>query len=115
MTLQPTPLKFVADKPLSRPEEDLLGHSNFAKTIAKGILEMTPPEGLVISINGDWGSGKTSVLNLIEYYVQEFPAEANPIVIRFNPWWFPGYESLCHNFFSLLESNLYKLNRSLSS
>jgi hypothetical protein len=94
------------DKPLNDPEGDQLDHSPFAKTLAERILKMTPPEGLVISMYGPWGSGKSTVLNFITHYLNLFPQNERPIVVRFYPRWFTGKEDLTRRFFNQLSAIL---------
>ena len=60
------------------------------KHLAKALREMVPPDGLVVSVNGPWGSGKTTVLGFIEWYLKESEEPDKPQVVRFNPWWFSG-------------------------
>lgn len=88
------------DRPLSDPNDDRLGYAPFAKHLAKALREMMPVEGFVVSINGPWGSGKTTVLNFIEYYLKDVEEAKRPEVIYFNPWWFSGREDLTRRFFS---------------
>ncbi len=94
---------WFSDKPLSDPKEDRLGYSSFAQRIAENILKMAPPEGLVIAIHGPWGSGKSSVLEFVCHYLQEKPPDEQPLIVRFNPWWFSGQEDfLVWHFFDQL-------------
>jgi predicted KAP-like P-loop ATPase len=96
-----------ADRPLADPSEDSLGYAPFAKNIAESICKMVPAEGFVIAIYGSWGSGKTTLLNFVEAYLKQKPAEEEqPVIIRFNPWWFSGQEDLTRRFFALLETYL---------
>ena len=92
-----------ADKPVSQPPEDRLGYDALARHIAASILAMTAPEGFVIAVHGRWGSGKTSLLNLIEYHLQGFDGsdiKNAPAIVRFNPWWFSSREDLAQLLFS---------------
>jgi len=79
--------------------DDLLYYGPFAKNLANSIQKMFNPNGFVISINGDWGSGKTTILNFTKYYLEKLPKESQPIVIEFNPWWFSGRDDLIRQFF----------------
>jgi len=47
-------LALSADAPLNNPEEDRLEYAPFAEQIAASIIEMSPAEGFVISINTDF-------------------------------------------------------------
>src|SRR5699024_9509797 len=57
------------DSPISEPSEDRFGIEPFAKTLATGILQMNAPEGTVIALNGPWGSGKSSTVNLVRHHL----------------------------------------------
>lgn len=57
---------FSTDKPITSIEEDRFSRSEYASRIADSVMNMTDPSSLVIGINGDWGSGKSSLLNMIE-------------------------------------------------
>lgn len=96
------------DKPLKNPEHDQLGYAPFAKHIAESICKMTPPEGLVIAIYAPWGSGKTTVLNFIEDYIERKTEIEQPVIVHFNPWWFSGQEDLIRHFFDQLCATLKK-------
>jgi predicted KAP-like P-loop ATPase len=97
-----------SDKPLESPDSDRLGYSPFAKYLAKSINGMAPTEGFVISIHGSWGQGKSTMLNFLAYYLNEFEAEERPIIIRFCPWWFSGHDDLVQLFFKQLRESLLK-------
>lgn len=83
------------DRPGIDPELDSLGYKQLAKQLAISICEMSPSEGFVIGLYGKWGTGKTTVLNYIEHFIDQSDAE-KPIVVRFNPWWFSGHEDIAH-------------------
>ncbi len=100
--------EIVPDKPLSDPKEDELGYKAFAEHIAKSIVKVKGVEGFVIALNGRWGSGKTTLTNFIEYYLSKFPEEDQPIIMKFNPWWFSGQESLTKAFFAQLQVSFEK-------
>lgn len=88
------------DQPLKNPEDDRLGYKNFAKHLSKALCEMAPVEGMVVSIYGPWGTGKTTVLNFIKHYLHQITEENRPIVIHFNPWWFSCGSDLVASFFA---------------
>ncbi len=92
------------DRPLNNPDDDELGYASFASHVAKRILTMAAPEGFVIALNGPWGSGKTSLLNMVRFFLSEREPDEQPISIQFNPWWFAGREDLARRFFDTLQS-----------
>jgi len=85
---------FSTDRPLTHPEEDKLGYARFAKNLASSIINMTPHQGIVISLHGAWGSGKTTVINFMLHYINELSDEDSIMTLRFNPWWFSSRENL---------------------
>ncbi len=54
---------FSAERPISRDDEDLLGHVRVADTLVTIITRAQTP--LTVGLYGEWGSGKTGVINLI--------------------------------------------------
>jgi predicted KAP-like P-loop ATPase len=62
---------FYSDKPITRPGEDRLGRAGFARELAKSIDKLSvAQDGFVIALLGEWGSGKTSVIELIIRYLR---------------------------------------------
>jgi predicted KAP-like P-loop ATPase len=78
------------DQPIAQPDEDRFGIDPFAKAIASSIREMASPQGAVIALNGPWGSGKSSAVNLVRYHLREAVAANEIVVINFACWWFRG-------------------------
>jgi hypothetical protein len=56
------------DTPIVTPENDQFGVDPFARALAKALSEMPSPEGVVVAVNGPWGSGKSSAVNLVVFY-----------------------------------------------
>jgi predicted KAP-like P-loop ATPase len=95
-----------ADEPITRRSEDQLGRARFAEAIANQVLQSPPRQAFVIALDGAWGSGKTSVLNMIEEVVVE---QSDTVVLRFNPWLFSGTEELVLRFLYELGTQLREL------
>ena len=51
---------------LREGEPDRLGFGEVAERIANSIVDRASIDGLVIGLDGEWGSGKSSLLHLIE-------------------------------------------------
>ncbi len=92
------------DKPIRLPSEDHFGFDPFAKAIAETISGFENPEGSVISINGPWGTGKSSIVNLVKHHLSEMADSGELKIIDFNCWWFRGEEALALEFFRDLYS-----------
>jgi predicted KAP-like P-loop ATPase len=94
-----------SDTPISKPFEDRLGYNEFSKRFGKIIAKSNSSSSVVIALTGEWGSGKSSVLNLTEYYLTEKPAEIGllkddiSLILHFNPWIFSGRDDLIRQFF----------------
>jgi predicted KAP-like P-loop ATPase len=88
------------DKPLTRPEDDRLGYAPFAETLSSALVKMAPAGGFVVALYGPWGSGKTTVLNFVRFYLEAAGGDAR--VLTFNPWWFSGQEELTTTFLEQL-------------
>ena len=59
------------DSPLVYPEDDCLDRKRIAERILK-LIDNTPPNtSLRVGILGSWGSGKTTVLNLLNTNVKK--------------------------------------------
>jgi predicted KAP-like P-loop ATPase len=88
-----------ADLPITSPNQDLYGIDAFVKSLARSVRTMKTPQGVVIALNGPWGSGKSSAINLLKHHLQD-AVEQNEIgIVTFNPWWFRGEEALVLAFF----------------
>jgi KAP family P-loop domain len=99
-----------ADQPIAAIEEDRLGRTQFATRLARQI-ELAPRSGFVVALAGPWGSGKTSVLRMVERRLTESQPLANParIVVSFNPWLVSGSEQLVSQFVGELAGALPKV------
>ena len=96
------PMDLSSDKPIEHPEKDEFDFKRFAQSIARRIIKNNNPEGTVIAINGPWGSGKSSVINLVKHYLEEDVKSGQLQILDFKCWWFRGEEALVLEFFHQL-------------
>ena len=96
------PMHLFSDKPIERPDDDQFGFSPFAEKLAQSIIKNENPEGTVIAINGPWGSGKSSVINLVKHYLKKDKKPDQLQILDFKCWWFRGEEALVLEFFHQL-------------
>ena len=103
MTLprEPSTHRYSADRPLGCAADDQLGRAEFAERLAADITGWHGEDSLVVSLNGEWGSGKTTLKNFI---CEQLEAKGTPIIIEFNPWAWCGQDKLAEGFFSSLHS-----------
>lgn len=87
-----------ADAPITQSSEDKLNRTSLAKGIARAISNIDAKDSLVIGVYGGWGTGKTSLLNLLEEQL-EIESKQPPLIMRFNPWDFSSQEQLTTQFF----------------
>ena len=76
-------LYFIADEEIVYEKDDLLASASQAKSFAETVLASGAHPGLVFGVDGPWGVGKTSFINLAERYWAS--AEDRVIVCRFEP------------------------------
>ncbi len=67
---------------------DLLNNEAIATTII-GLLRAKPDHPVTIGVHGDWGAGKSSVLEMIE---AGFADQEDILCLKFNGWRFQGFE-----------------------
>ena len=91
---------FDADRPIERLEDDRLGRRLFAESIARSIIAAPSENGFTVAVIGEWGMGKTSVLNMVAETLRR--ESAGTAVLNFNPWLFGGATELVARFFNEL-------------
>lgn len=115
---------FKEDCPISLLEDDKLNRREFAESLAQAILNHKKENCLTISLMGKWGSGKTSIINMVEDYWNQ--SDSGNIIVHFDPWYFSNRDDLIFQFFDILSNipekdftdkininNLKKLGKSL--
>lgn len=110
---------FYSDKPITLKEKDQLGRSNFAKMLAQALLELRNNDTFSIGLYGPWGSGKTSLVNMVVSEIEEQQKELLEkekfIIIHFEPWNFSDTNQLLTQFFlQLSEKFCSKRDKQLS-
>lgn len=110
---------FSSDKPIVSLTEDKLNRKSFAKQLAQAIVSYSDHDNFTIGLCGKWGTGKTSIINMIvEEINRSSQNEFNkPIIIRFNPWNYSDKTQLINQFFRtvLLEIGSKAPNKTLKN
>lgn len=100
------------DRPILKPEQDKFEYYNDAKYLLEKIIEkksQTSDNALVIGLEGEWGQGKTSYLNMFKKAAKDnYNSEVQ--VIRFNPWLNNSYNQIAQNFLKLLANEINDLS-----
>lgn len=110
VALDKSNLSLATDTPIKAREQDLIGRTPFAERLADILKSAAGPESLVIGLYGPWGSGKTSVINLVENALsrKDDDGKAGVSVVRFEPWNYLTSEQLLAQFLKEVGSALDK-------
>jgi len=100
--------EYFNDSPITNPDEDDFGVDSFAKGLARGIAGFKSPIGTTFALNGPWGSGKSSAVNLILHHLRNDEDSKTLEIIDFKCWWFRGEESLTLAFLRELNNSISK-------
>jgi predicted KAP-like P-loop ATPase len=94
---------FFTDMSVSNPDSDELNFLPFATQLATTIALRKDPLPLIFGIYGEWGSGKTTVLNFLK---DSLDRHEHVICFHFNPWLFSDQTALIRVFFMTLAAEL---------
>lgn len=105
----------VSDSPITKPEDDLYERGEFCSLLADELCLREDMPSVVIGLEGDWGSGKTSCINLAKEQLikrrdDEKAYTNKPILVTFNPWRISTLDSLVEGFFLELASAIGTLD-----
>jgi len=82
-------LRGVQDLPVENATRDTLGMGVYAEALANFIRQCDTP--MVVGIQGDWGSGKTSLMQMVDSLLRE--ADPTPVSIQLNTWQYAQIEN----------------------
>ena len=101
-------MDYNSDRPIETVDQDLLGRSTFSKQLAEAIYKYSGKDGLVIGLFGKWGTGKTSILNIVinEINILAKGSGDKPIIVKFSPWNYTDKDNLISLFFRVLKNKL---------
>lgn len=89
-TTKPDPAAFLnADIPITEDSAEKLGRMHFVRLLSRRALTYTGERALVIGVCGPWGSGKTSIVNLLMNEIRNAASTAGrPVLapVKFTPW-----------------------------
>ncbi|MFT6163517.1 MAG: hypothetical protein ACJAZ7_000275 [Zhongshania aliphaticivorans] len=89
-------LYFISDDEIDDPSEDMLESEAEAKSFAEAVLKSGAHNGLVVGVDGPWGVGKTSFINLAARYWER--SEEKVIVCRLEPLRYASQPDLADRF-----------------
>lgn len=99
---------YFNDAPIITPEDDKFGIDRFAQALSRSFRDIESPIGATIALNGPWGSGKSSAVNLIRHHLKSDEEAGKIQLIDFKCWWFRGEEALTLAFLQELNNALRK-------
>lgn len=75
---------FHHDQPIHSEDQDQLNRYQFAKHLTDTLIQDIHSECFTVSLEGEWGFGKTSVINLVKAAAEQ--KKPKPIIVEYNPW-----------------------------
>jgi len=93
----------LADEPIGDGGSDRFRRGSLARNVA-GLIRRSAQgrQSSVVAVVGPWGSGKTSLLNMVRREL----AASDISIVEFNPWMVASLESLVAEFFNALLENV---------
>lgn len=102
------------DRAIEAPESDALERGPFVASLVKtlvhtdydastGAMTARRATGFVVGLTGEWGLGKSSVLNLLSHELKQME---HVVVATLNPWLFKGRDELVEAYFNSLREAL---------
>ncbi len=101
---------FFDDQPIGQNGADELGYNSYAEQLGRMILSSHFNKSFAIGINGKWGLGKTSFIDLIKRNVKG----GNILEVDFNPWNNTSPEAIIKDFFETVQETIRPYHSSLS-
>lgn len=80
-----------SDEPIKNEHDDILGWKPYAQLVAKALFNPSSNDSMVYAIDGPWGSGKSSLLNLIGEQLAKLNKdkkenEKYTVIVNYRPW-----------------------------
>lgn len=89
---------YSSDRPIASKKHDVLERAKFAEQLANDLQSWDGNDSLVVALYGAWGSGKTSVKNMVLEANRRKHGTQLPVV-EFNPWQLSGTGNIPASFF----------------
>lgn len=124
MTLEKKDIDLLSDNPINTFSEDDFGRDKFIKSISDLIYSQSTEvnvnslnavknadENMIIGIYGEWGFGKSSILNLLKYDLEN---RQQLKTVYFNPWMYGSEDQVIISLFNVIIENCGLENRELT-
>lgn len=97
--IEESELILLEEDAIEHENEDLLGRSLFIDIVENALLKCSPKKTYVFSLLGPWGSGKTSIVNILRKRIN---IESDAVMQRFNPRKYNNEETLFDGFYDFI-------------
>jgi len=99
------------DRPCDSLSQDDFDFEPTVRAIARTIRLAPALRGLVLHVDGEWGSGKSSALAFVKQILNEdSDSPERPALLDFSPWWFSDRDDLAKQFLQQLRLELPREN-----
>lgn len=99
----------TGDESITHPGQDLLGMATQAENLSKFLEEVELP--FTLGIYGKWGEGKTSFVELLEYYLIERNDWSECSFIEFSAWPYTTSDSIWRALLLKIASEIYDVDK----
>ena len=112
-------MNYYSDNAIESIKQDKLNRRNFAKNLAQTIIDFKVKDTFTIGLFGEWGTGKTSLINMTleEIDAQKKKNDDEIIVCKFDPWHFDSSTQLISQFLiwlgNIFESKAQKISKEI--
>jgi hypothetical protein len=89
---------FHGDRPIESDDQDRFGFGALAERIALALTSQAAGKGFVLGLEGEWGSGKSSLLALTLTRLRAMPVD-KVAAVEFRPWLIGNRDQLLSAFF----------------
>lgn len=97
---------FLDDKPIGEKGKDKLGYTSYASVIAQKMVESDLDVAFAIGVNGKWGYGKSSFMDLLKRFTAPAVRSGEVIEMNFDPWNSYSSKAIIRDFFDNVEEAL---------
>ena len=88
-----------SDRPIQDSSHDMLERRELSHMIGDVLINLPLGDNLCIGLMGPWGSGKTSIVNMVVEYIKAEVRNPRINIMCFSPWNFSSTEQLVSQFF----------------
>ena len=86
---------------------DLLGRNNIINQLYNIIINCNPKKTFTIGLQGNWGSGKTTIINNVIFLLKKNNIQDKFVIVKFDPWSYDNEKAMLKG---LIDEILNELN-----